>query len=272
MLWQRVLTALVLVPLVVAGVWYLPTAWLAPLLAVLVLLGVRELALMTGFAGWPAPALMLLLAVLQSLLWSRLYAELMPGLLLGDALLWLGLALLLFSRRRPLALVREPRPATLLLGLACLLLAWLAVVWLHARDNGPALLLSLLVLVWLADSAAYFAGRAWGRRKLAPMISPGKTLAGLAGALAAAALFGAGLGWLGLIPGQGVAVTAALYLLVAVVSVAGDLAESAVKRQSGVKDSGQLLPGHGGVLDRIDSLIAAAPVFAALLWLLESAP
>jgi phosphatidate cytidylyltransferase len=269
MLWQRVLTALVLLPLVIGGVWYLPTAYLAPILALFVLLGVRELALMTGFAGWPAAVLMLLMAVLQSLLWSRLHAELMPQLLTADAVLWLGLSLLLFTRRKPLVLVREQRPGVLALGLACLLLAWLAVVWLHAQPNGHGLLLSLLVLVWLADSAAYFAGRAFGKRKLAPMISPGKTLAGLAGALLAAVLLGAGLSQADLIAGQGMLAMALLYLVVALVSVAGDLAESAVKRQAGVKDSGQLLPGHGGVLDRIDSLIAAAPVFAALLWLLE---
>lgn len=271
MLWQRVLTALVLLPLVVAGVWYLPTLYLAPVLAVFVLLGVRELALMTGFAGWPVPLLLLLSALAQSLLWARLYADISGVLLLVDALLWLLLAALLFGRRRPLALVREARPGVLLLGILCLLVAWLAVVWLHARENGPALLLSLLVLVWLADSAAYFTGRAWGKRKLAPMISPGKTLAGLGGALVAAALLGGGLAKVGLLPGQDLPAMVVIFLLLAIVSVAGDLAESAVKRQAGVKDSGQLLPGHGGVLDRIDSLIAAAPVFAALVWWLERA-
>jgi phosphatidate cytidylyltransferase len=269
MLWQRVLTALVLLPLVVGGVWYLPTVYLAPVLGVFVLLGVRELALMTGFSGWPAPALMVLAGVAQSLLWARLYADFTAWLLLADALLWAGLAVLVFTRRKPLALIRERRPGTLALGLVCLVLTWVALVWLHARPDGPGLLLSLLVLVWLADSAAYFAGRAWGRRKLAPMISPGKTLAGLAGALVAAGLLGAGLGRIHLIPELGMATMAGLFVLVAIVSVAGDLAESAVKRQAGVKDSGQLLPGHGGVLDRVDSLIAAAPVFAALLWLLE---
>jgi phosphatidate cytidylyltransferase len=268
MLWQRVLTALVLLPLVVAGVWYLPTAYLAVIFAVFVLLGVRELALMTGFGGAWAVAPLLLAGIAQWLLWSRLSAEL-TGILLGlDALLWLVLAALLFSRRRALPAVTGRRPATLLLGVLLLSLAWLAVVWLHATPQGPLLLLSLLVLVWLADSAAYFAGRAWGRRKLAPMISPGKTLAGLGGALVAAAVFGSALGRYDWYPGLDTLTVALLYVAVAVISVAGDLAESAIKRQAGVKDSGQLLPGHGGVLDRIDSLIAAAPVFAALLWLL----
>lgn len=271
MLWQRVLTALVLLPLVVAGVWYLPTAYLAAIFAVFVLLGVRELAQMTGYGGAPALALAVLSGLLQWLLWRALPAEATPLLLLFDALLWLGLAALLFGRRRPLPRLTGRRPATLLLGLCCLLLAWLAVVWLHQREQGAVLLLSLLVLVWLADSAAYFTGRAFGKRKLAPMISPGKTLAGLGGALAAAAVFGAALGRYGWFPGHGAASVALLYVAVAFISVAGDLAESAVKRQAGVKDSGQLLPGHGGVLDRIDSLIAAAPLFAVLLWWLEGA-
>lgn len=271
MLWQRILTAFALLPLVIGGIWYLPTVYLAPLLGVLVLLGVRELALMTGFSGWPVPVLMLLAAVAQSLLWARLFADFTVVLLLADTLLWIGLSLLLFTRRKPLALVREQRPGTLTLGLICLVLTWLAVMWLHARPEGPILLLSMLVLVWLADTAAYFAGRAFGKRKLAPMISPGKTLAGLVGALLAAAIWGAVLGHYQVLPGLSLLVTVAVYVLVAIVSVAGDLAESAVKRQAGVKDSGQLLPGHGGVLDRIDSLIAAAPVFVALLWLLGAA-
>ncbi len=269
MLWQRVLTALVLLPLVIGGIWYLPSVYLAPILGVVVLLGVRELALMTGFSGWPAPALMVLAAVVQSLIWTRLYADITTQLLLADALLWAAMSALLFSRRKPLALSRERRPGTLVLGFVCLVLTWVAVMWLHARPGGPPLLLSLLVAVWLADTAAYFAGRAFGKRKLAPMISPGKTLAGLVGALIAAVGLGVAMGFTGVLPPVGVMPVVVLYLAVTVASVAGDLAESAVKRQAGVKDSGQLLPGHGGVLDRIDSLIAAAPVFAALIWLLE---
>lgn len=269
MLWQRVLTALALLPLVVGGVWYLPTLYLAPILGIVVLLGVRELALMTGFNGWPTPALMLLAAIALTLFWTGLYTDITMPLLLADAALWAVLSVLLFGRRKPLALVRERRPGTLVLGFVCLILTWVAVVWLHARPGGPALLLSMLVVVWLADSAAYFAGRAFGKRKLAPMISPGKTLAGLAGALSAAVLWGLAMSYAGILAGVGLMPVLVLYVVVTVVSVAGDLAESAVKRQAGVKDSGQLLPGHGGVLDRIDSLIAAAPVFAALVWLLE---
>ncbi len=128
-------------------------------------------------------------------------------------------------------------------------------------------MLFLLVLIWIADSGAYFAGRRWGRVKLAPAVSPGKTREGVYGALAGAMLCALALAWMR--PEIGAAlVTIPLCLLTCLVSVAGDLFESLIKRQAGVKDSGTLLPGHGGVLDRIDSLTAAAPVFVfGLMWL-----
>jgi phosphatidate cytidylyltransferase len=122
--------------------------------------------------------------------------------------------------------------------------------------------LFLLVLIWIADSGAYFAGRRWGRRKLAPLVSPGKTREGAYGALAGGLLWGGVLAALyGVsVPQQGGLVL--LCLLTVVASIVGDLYESLSKRERGVKDSGSLLPGHGGILDRIDSLTAAAPVFA----------
>jgi phosphatidate cytidylyltransferase len=128
---------------------------------------------------------------------------------------------------------------------------------------GPREALAALALVWIADTAAYFVGRTWGRRKLAPAVSPAKTWEGAAGGVAAAlgyaiilGSFVGGLKWVPYI---------AAAALLAVLSIVGDLFESALKRQAAVKDSGTLLPGHGGILDRIDSATAALPV-AALLW------
>lgn len=152
----------------------------------------------------------------------------------------------------------EHRAALLVIGFIVLAPAGLALAAL-----APLQVLAVLVLVWIADTAAYFVGRAWGRRKLAPAISPGKTwegaMGGVFGALAYAIICGGftgGVAWLPLVAGAA---------LLAVLSIVGDLFESAAKRQAGVKDSGALLPGHGGILDRIDSATAALPVAALLL-------
>ncbi|MDZ7736438.1 MAG: phosphatidate cytidylyltransferase [Gammaproteobacteria bacterium] len=138
----------------------------------------------------------------------------------------------------------------------------------NSAAGGEYWVLFLFVLIWCADSAAYFAGRSWGRHKLAAMVSPGKTLEGLGGALAAAlvlvlvAAFAAPL-----VDRDGLVIGLAVLALVTVLmSVLGDLAESLFKRLAGVKDSGSILPGHGGILDRIDSLTAAVPTFVAGLW------
>ena len=147
--------------------------------------------------------------------------------------------------------------------------AWVAIVELQARS--PWLVLAAMAVVWIADTAAYFTGRKFGRRKLAPSISPGKSWEGVCGGLAAVALYA-----LALVPFAGagratrdgrprssvIALGAVFVVLLAAVSVVGDLFESMLKRQAGVKDSGALLPGHGGVLDRIDALLSAMPLAA----------
>jgi phosphatidate cytidylyltransferase len=161
-----------------------------------------------------------------------------------------------------------------LLGWLILLATWVAIVQLQARS--PWLVLAAMASVWIADSAAFFTGRAFGRHKLAPSISPGKSWEGVAGALATVALYAAalavwspGFGYSGPRTPAALATVVVLAVALAAVSVVGDLFESLLKRQRGVKDSGRLLPGHGGVLDRIDALTSAMPVAAVLatLWL-----
>lgn len=176
---------------------------------------------------------------------------------LGGAPLWL--------RRQP----RAPAPALVLaVGWIVLIPTFLALV--HLRNIHPASLLAFMVVVWVADIAAYFAGRRFGRRKLAPTVSPGKTWEGLYGALAATAVFA--LAWIAWAPRHTPALVrdlpwspvwmVGLVVALTALSVVGDLLESAMKRQAGLKDSGRILPGHGGVLDRIDALTAVLPAAA----------
>jgi phosphatidate cytidylyltransferase len=168
-----------------------------------------------------------------------------------------------------------PHAVSTVLSILLLGAAWFAAM--HFIDRGIVYLLSVLVIVWLADIAAYFAGRQWGRRKLAPAISPGKTWAGVGGAVVAVlvgtwllARLAPDLPAFSTLLQQRLAPMAALALLAGMVglSIVGDLFESLLKRQVNVKDSSQLLPGHGGVLDRIDASIAVLPAAALLdLWL-----
>ena len=155
----------------------------------------------------------------------------------------------------------------LVIGLLILLPAWQGLVLLKQWPLANGLILAVMVLVWAADIGAYFSGKTFGKRKLAPKVSPGKSWEGLYGGLAASLLItlvvGLQQGW----SAGGLLLALAGAAVVVLISVVGDLTESMFKRQSGIKDSSNLLPGHGGVLDRIDSLTAAIPVFAALLWL-----
>ena len=155
----------------------------------------------------------------------------------------------------------------MLIGLLILLPAWQGLVLLKQWPQANALIIAVMVLVWGADIGAYFSGKNFGKRKLAPKVSPGKSWEGLYGGLAASLLItlsvGLQQGW----SAVGLLLALAGAAVVVLISVVGDLTESMFKRQSGIKDSSNLLPGHGGVLDRIDSLTAAIPLFAALLWL-----
>ncbi len=268
MLRDRLLTAALLIPLVVFGVLELPTPWIGLILALLTLLGAWEWAALSGYAerrqrlAYSAAYLPLL-----GLLWW-LPSSFALWLLGGVAVAWLGASLWLLRLRQPLPLDVGGSPLKLALGLVVLLPTWWALLLLHGREpDGPLLLLALLVLIWGADSGAYFAGRRWGRLRLAPLVSPGKTLEGALGALAVGLLAGGLLAWWQ--PWIGLGWALLLTLVVVVISISGDLLESWMKRRAGVKDSGQLLPGHGGILDRIDSLTAAAPSALFLLLLLE---
>ncbi|MCB1775306.1 MAG: phosphatidate cytidylyltransferase [Gammaproteobacteria bacterium] len=263
MLWQRLLTAMVLVPLVVAGILLLDTRSLAIAVGAMILVGAWELARLVDLPAGPArPVFVGGIAAVMVLAWQLRQPSLIEPLQWLMTAWWIGTTLLLLSRRSELARVEGPRIAVLMLGSVVLLSAWMSIVVLHGTgSHGPRLVLFLFVLVWVADSGAYFAGRAFGRRKLSPFVSPGKTWAGAVGAAVGVALSAAALAFSGWVGSPPMLPLVLLCVLVTAVSIGGDLWESRLKREAGVKDSGNLLPGHGGMLDRIDSLLAAAPVF-----------
>jgi phosphatidate cytidylyltransferase len=256
----RVGTAAVLITLLLAGLLLLPPLGVAALMALIVTIGGHEWARLAGLRGAAAYAYA---AAIAAVLLALFFAQASrPAFVAGAAFwiaavpLWLSLGL---GAGRPLAL-----PAA---GFVVLVPPALAVVVLGARDA-----LLVLALVWVADTVAYFVGRRWGRRKLAPGISPGKTWEGAAGGLIGAAAYAmiVSILFAGAETSRMAAFVGAAAAL-AVVSIVGDLFESAVKRQAGVKDSGTLLPGHGGMLDRIDSATATLPVAALLAPLLKGA-
>lgn len=274
MLKQRVITALILAPLVIAGVLFLPTEILAWLLALVVAVGAREWALLSGIQAFANQLLYSLLVLSAMLALFYLLPHTAYTWLVGLSVLWWVIALFRLARFQGGETSQAGfEPLRALEGVVVLVPAWSALVLLHQRPaDGPVLVLFLLILIWGADVGAYFAGHRWGKNKLAPQVSPGKTREGVYGAMATALLCGLFLvWWLGATPTQSVLVLL-LCLVTMLFSVVGDLFESLLKRRRGIKDSGTLLPGHGGMLDRIDSLTAAAPVFTLGLLLLGGNP
>lgn len=264
MLKHRLITASLLIPLVVLGTLYASTQVFALVTSVFVILAAWEWA---GLCGWQDWKFRVGYALSFGLLLGLIYLSLRYVIifLLISCLWWLWAFVQI-----GLYQYREGKRSTFsnkvngLLGLFILLPAWMALISLHPMDQGQWVLF-LLVLIWVADSAAYFVGRQWGKTKLADKISPGKTWEGVLGGL----VVSVGMAWIysalttttmSMIMTQLNFVL--LCFLTVIASIIGDLVESLFKRQAGVKDSSQLLPGHGGVLDRIDSLTAAAPVFA----------
>ena len=265
MLRQRILTVAVVLPLFLAALLFLPSLYWSLLLVVVLAVAGREWSRLAGYGrlGQRLFPVILVACAVFVLLAERVFdpdrafvytvaGELVYGL---AAVFWLAIVPpWLYNQWRS----RDP----ILLGLVgwlVLMPFWHAMTWLQAS---PGRLLAAMGLVWTADIAAYFAGRAFGRRKLAPAISPGKTWEGVIGALAAVMVYGiviaaiapaysgqllAGLIWAAVLTG---------------VSIEGDLFESWMKRLAGLKDSGALLPGHGGLLDRVDALCSTVPLAA----------
>lgn len=268
---QRVITAVVLAVVAIAAISLLPPLGLAWLFGAAVLVAMWE---WSRLADLRAPAWRAAYCTLGALLLIGLAKFTgLPGAvpqldrlrdLLAVAVLWWAIALLWVKGYPGSAALWGTTALRMVMGLLTLLPAWLALMLLRVQPHGQLLILFLVALVAAADIGAFFAGRALGRHKLAPRVSPGKSWEGLAGGVVGALLFALLVWSLAGRGGQWLTLPALLAIATATVlaSVLGDLAESMVKRHCGVKDSGSLLPGHGGVLDRLDSLTAAAPVFA----------
>lgn len=249
----RLLSAVFIAAALVIAVLWLPPWLSAAALSLILAAAAWEWSAFVGATAASRSVFLAALAALCLLWWQVSTTE--AGL---RALLWAALAYWTFVTVWLVAGWRATRALIVLFGLLSLSLAWIALVrgrtgW---GQGAEAVFYSLLI-VWLADSGAYFAGRRWGGAKLAPAISPGKTWAGMWGGLVACALLAAGIALWRQLPLWPLLVVT---LVTGVYSVVGDLAESFAKRFAGVKDSGHLIPGHGGVLDRFDSLLAAAPL------------
>jgi phosphatidate cytidylyltransferase len=277
---QRIITALILAPLAILAIFYLPIAYFSGLLMAIVAVGAWE---WSNFMGLKKPVYRLLYSattlIIISLLWlftptvgswslsSDISFEISAVLWLSN-IWWITAILLIFSYPKLNKLWATNSWLIGLLGWFVLVPTWLAFVFLRTHNynldefHGAQLLMYLFMLVWSADIGAYFVGKSIGKNKLLPNVSPGKTIEGFIGGVFCAVtltlLVGVICDW------SSTKLITALFvtLLITSISVLGDLTESMFKRQAGVKDSGTILPGHGGILDRIDSLTATAPVFS----------
>ena len=275
MLKARILTVLVLLPLLLAALFLLPNVYWAVLMLLVLLIGASEWSKIAGFSSI---ALWLYSIGTFALGMALLFvADFDSAKMASPNLFFYSLSLIFWVLAVPLWLAKgwrvHNRFTLALVGWIVLIPTWLALVQLQKMS--PSFLLALMAVVWVADIFAYFTGRRFGRHKLAPSISPGKTWEGVAGAFMAVAIYALIWMWqdsklLALVSGIGFPSWVTVILAVWVMtyfSILGDLFESWMKRQAGLKDSGHILPGHGGVLDRIDALTSSLPL-AALVFLL----
>ncbi|MEO8001839.1 MAG: phosphatidate cytidylyltransferase [Arenimonas sp.] len=261
----RIIAALLMAPVAIGGVYFLPTPYLAAAVAAVLLVGLWEWSALSGLTEKIPRSLYVAgnALMMLALAWGSgggLFGLKLISLI--GAIWWLFVCVWLWRFEFAKADTSLNRSIKLLSGSLCVIPAWCALSWLHGSSSvGPRWALFALAIAWAADSGAYFAGVRYGKTKLAPRISPGKSWEGVIGgvvailflAIAATPLLGlfwSELGWLLL-----------LTLVTMIFSVIGDLFESLMKRHSGYKDSSDLIPGHGGLMDRLDSLLAVLPIF-----------
>lgn len=280
MLIPRILTALVLAAVAVAAVFQLPAVYFSLFIAIIVLLAAWEWSGLTGKHSVSAKLIFLVTLIVPMLgiqFWTVLlellsvamewpgvkeYSGVLEWLVILPVVFWIIMMMLVRKVPQQLLDLDLKQKYKTFTGWFVLLCAWMFLSKLRAY-YGAEMTMYFLILIWAADIGAYFAGRKFGKEKLAELISPGKTVQGMYGALLAGVLCGIGLGVFYRFPLKIASDFTLLSTLTVLVSIYGDLFFSLVKRKVGVKDSGTLLPGHGGILDRVDSVIAAAPFFYA---------
>jgi phosphatidate cytidylyltransferase len=270
MLWKRVITALFLIPPVIFGLVYGETNWVALITSIIILLGVHEWARLANLHKlYQSTVYMLVIIVcLVGAYWSY-RQNLGMSFVYAASIWWLFVTWLIISAEISEKIPQSSNVAKLCAGIFTLVPAWLSLLILHSLDvqEGPVFLIFLFLLIWTADISGYFCGRKWGKHKLARMISPGKTWEGVTGAMVACCLLSIGFS----IHKEFQLSESIIFLLICIMtvlaSIIGDLMESLLKRSANVKDSGSILPGHGGILDRIDSFTAASPVFLSFIML-----
>ncbi|MFQ3278224.1 MAG: phosphatidate cytidylyltransferase [Colwellia sp.] len=280
MLKQRIITALILAPAAASAIFYLPINYFAGLLMAIIAIGAWEWARFMGLVNSiQRLGYTLVTTALIGLLWFLLPVDetwlVISGIqheitfiLSLSIIWWLFAALLMFSYPKLNTFWASNKFIIAIFGWLTLVPTWLAFMVLRTNSymidefQGAQLLMYLFMLVWSADVGAYFVGKSIGKTKLMPKVSPGKTVEGFLGGVVCAAMLTAIVGVLLEWSNDNFITALLVTLLITSISVLGDLTESMFKRQAGIKDSGTILPGHGGILDRIDSLTATAPVFA----------
>jgi phosphatidate cytidylyltransferase len=263
---QRLLTAVVLIPVVVWLVLIAPDSVFMGVLSVIFFITAYEWSALSGENRPLIKIVVGVVFVIVAYATSMLSGDILHNVFMSSLVFWLLMIFLIIAMPQMLLNMKITCSVMLLMGFLIISVTFASLLQLRlAFDQGSDLLMYLLLLIWTADSGAYFAGRAFGKHKLAPTISPGKSIEGVFGGFLACLIlsyFAAAY-----FRTSNDVTFIALSLFVAFISVYGDLFESLIKRRAGVKDSGNILPGHGGMLDRIDSLIAAGPVFVACLLL-----
>ncbi len=283
MLLKRILTASVLALLIALAVFKLPMEYFSLVIGLITILAAWEWSNLAGMTSLFKRLLFLLVLILPMLgiqFWTQIleliaqtvdwpdvrdYSGILEWLVIPPVLFWILVMILIRNTPTGVLNLTLKTGYKALIGWFILLSAWMFLSRLRAF-YGTEMTMYFLILIWVADISAYFVGKKWGTTKLAPDISPGKTVAGMYGALISGLVCAVVLS---LIYGFQLMIAAdfvLLSVLTVLISIYGDLFVSVVKRQRGVKDSGSLLPGHGGVLDRVDSMIAAIPFFYGCIY------